>query len=471
MLKHNFRHFPNLRKKFVFVFFSIFLLLFFQYYFFPSFISMPVLITIVKTEFIIIYTAALILSARISGYMSVYTLFLFTSFLFNYSRLFLDYFSDYSITDGDLFNDIVLSNNSVLELLYLVLFYLLAATLSFLIFYKKSYLNLKQNLFFVRLGKKIILALAIPLLLLSFLQLKYILDAGYLSIFNGDALKFKYNALTNLITRIVYFGYLLFLSGIPKRKEFIRISLFFISISFLSALKGQRGSFLLLIVYSLWYYHNIYNIKFNLFKGLKITAIILFFSQVIVLVRSSSASDEVDVLNLPYEFLRLNGISIMVPAYIIEFKTSLVNNGIPYLFTPIYDYFYRIFIDSQVFYEGRTNALLTVSNYLSNQLIYFINPPAYYAGMGTGTSYLAEFYDFGGLFLGSLSLFILIYFIMRWEYFLFSKRAIIFLSPVVVSRFIYMPRDSFFKIINDFLLLLMVFIFFNFLYKIKIKKL
>jgi len=457
------------RRLYVIQYLLLVVLLTIQYNSYSSILSNSSLLFLLKTEFIVVFLYTIFLSARISGYMSVYTLFLTFSFLFNYSRIFLDYFSSFTINDGDLFNWITLSNSTVVELIYLVLFYLLSATIAFLIFYKKKELCLPKNNGFVNLGKNIIYLLAIPSVIMNILVLKFILSQGYLALFNGEVLDYKYSWIGNVLARLNYFGYLLFLSGIPDKKQFMKVTRLFLVIIFISALKGQRGGFLLLLIYSIWYYHNIYGFKFNLRKAFKISTIVLVFSQFIVVFRSNVTS-KLEVLNIPYEFLKANGVSLLVPAYLIEYKTSFVNNGTPYLFTPIYDYFYRIFIDSSVFYEGRTDELLKVSNYLSNQLIYFINSYSYYAGFGTGTSYLAEFYDLGGLFFGSFYLFILVLFVMKWEVWLFSNRIILFLSPIVVTRFLYMPRDSFFKIVNDIFLLLVVYYVFNFFIKTKLKK-
>lgn len=469
MLKNRFFNLSYFRRILVLLFFLIFLLFFLQYFGLPYFTSITEILLILKIEFILLFSIILIISSKISGYLSVFSMFLFCSFLFNYGRIFLDFFTDFNINEGDLFSNITISDKTILELLYLIIFYLLAATLAFLIFYKKKNVVLKQNYFFVKTGKRIILTLTIPLVILTILQLKFILQVGYLAIFSGEVADFKYNSLINLVTRIVYFGYLIFLAGIPNKKDFIRISYLFLGISLIIALKGQRGAFMLLLVYIIWYYHNIYDVRFNLKKGFIITVFVLIISQIVLVVRSANTHDELSVVNIPYEFLRLNGISILIPAYLIEFKSSFVNEGVPYLFTPIYDYFYRIFVDSQIFYEGRTYDLITTSNYLSNQLIYFINRPAYYAGMGTGSSYLAEFYDFGGLFFGSFCFFILVSLIMKWEYLLFSNRTILFLSFIVVSKFIYMPRDSFFKIVNDILSLFVIFIVFTYLKKLQFK--
>jgi len=440
----------------IIIFVSLYIFIFLEYLFINNIYQKDTVIHILEIELFMIYLYALIISIYKSGYISIFSLFLFFSYLFNYTRVFLDLFTEYDLSKSDLFHHVKLKQLTEIELLYLLIFFLIASTLAFILFYKKNKLLLSRKKEYMKFGKIIILSVTIPLIYINIQTFKFILIHGYLSVFNGEIESSSYYTLGIILTRIAYFGFFIFLSGLPNKNNFNKIVLLFLIIAFFDALKGQRGPFLLISIYSIWYYHNIYNIKFNIKKGILIIFGVLAFSQLIVYYRSEK--ELFDIWEIPYEFMRLNGISLIIPAYMIEYKDSFINDDIPYLFAPIYDYFYRIFIDNDVFYQGRTKELLNVSNYLSIQLIYFINPEGYYVGFATGSSYLAEFYDFGGLFLGSLSLFILVSLIMFFEKKLFKYRLILFLSPIIVTKFIYMPRDSFFKIINDIPLLTVIYL-------------
>lgn len=421
------------------------------YYF--NIINNSIFFFILKIEWFLLYIYALTLSIKYSGMISIYSIFLILSFTFNYSRIFLDLFTSYNIKYTDLFSRIILSMDTLNNLMLLIINFLLFSLLAFLIFYKQKPIRLKTNKLFINLGKRGIIFLFIPLIFIYLNELQYVWKHGYISLFNGDLAKHS-SILSVILPRLIFFSFLLFLAGIPEKKVFLKYSYIYLIILFMDALKGQRGEFLVTVIFILWYYHTIYNIKFNIKKSFFIFIGILLFSQLLLLIRSNM---EVNLLDIPYEFFRLNGISINVTAYLIEGGEDLESKGIPYLFSPIYDYFYRIFVDRDIFYASPSVELLSVSNNLSRHTMYYINSTAYFNGNGTGSSYLAEIYDFAGIWIGGIVMFLITAIVLTIENKLKNNRFILFIAPIILIHYIYMPRSSFFKFIDELFLLLIIY--------------
>ncbi len=436
------------------------------FYFADDFSNIQLIV--LEYTWLVLYIFALYSSVQLSGLMSIFSMFLILSFVFNYGRIFLDLFTDFDLSYVDLFHHIKLSLSTEIELLGMIIIFLSFSLLTFLLFYKKSSLALTHNKKLMQTAISIMIFSSVPLIYNYIIEFKYILTHGYLSIFTGELHRNSMTILPQIFPRLMTFGFMLFLAAIPHKKEFKRYVFLYIFVVFLSALKGQRGELLLTLIYLIWYYHNIYHVKFNKKIGVLTLVGILFLSQFAITLRSDY---ETNLLEIPYEFLRLNGISICVPSYLIEYKETFKSEGVPYIFAPIYDYFYRVFIDRSVFYSGPSIDLVNTSNYLSFNLTYYINETAYFLGHGTGTSYLAEFYDLGGIYFGAFALSILIYLMMKWEYYLYRVRWIMFLSPIVVSQFLYMPRDAFFKIIDNVIIYSLMYIILKIFLRIRERKL
>ncbi|MEZ8379133.1 O-antigen polysaccharide polymerase Wzy [Vibrio splendidus] len=413
----------------------------------------------------VIYAFACVMSVRYSGYVSVFSIFLILSFVFNYGRIFLALFTNYEMEYTDLFFTTYIYKETQIELLQLVIFCLLASLFAFFLYYRKSKLSISHSPELMKVGSLLMLFSAVPLSFNYILEFRYIISHGYLSIFTGEMSRNTHTFLPTLFPRFFTIGFMLFLASIPPISKFKKMAFFYLVVIFLSALKGQRGEFFLNIIYIVWYFHSMYSVKFSLKKGLLIVSFLLVFSQLALFFRSGI---EANILDVPYEFIRLNSISINVPIYLIQYKDELIRNGVPYIFAPIHDYFYRIFVDRAVFYAGPSPELLEVSNYLSYHLIHFVNETAFYMGNGTGTSYLAEVYDLGGLYFGSIVMFFLTLFALFWEKKAFSSRYFNFMSFIVLSQFMYMPRDAFFKIVDNIIIYSLIYLIV--IYFIKLRK-
>jgi hypothetical protein len=203
--------------------------------------------------------------------------------------------------------------------------------------------------------------------------------------------------------------------------------------------------FLMLFLYTR---NNLSKIKTINIIPIIFSVFILFFS--VEFIRSSN--DQKNKFELIDQF-KYTSLPAEVSLFVIEYNQSgFKNTSIPYFFTPLVDYFNRAFniVDEDVFTKGRTIELLDKSNYLSNQLTFYLSKASYLAGFGTGSSIIAELYDifnhrnfmiFSGLF------FIMIFTIEKK-----SNKNIYFkvFWLVIFMSFIFSPRDSFLKFFQNF---------------------
>lgn len=445
-------------------YFIIFILiaLWVQYFFIQAYSGdTSFFVEILKVEWLIAYIYALFIALQYSGLISYYSIFLYLSFIFNYGRIFLDVFTSYELKYTDLFTRIVLTIDTEIELLQLIISVLLFSLLSFVTFYKRNQMQLTEDSFFVKVGAYTVVLTSIPLSVIYLDELKFVILHGYISIFNGELEKSS-TLISTLLPRISFIGFMIFLSGMPKKELFLKISTLYLLITIFDSLKGQRGAVLLVFILLIWFYHKAYEVSFSIKKGIVIIAVALSMSQYLLITR---ATTETTIIDIPYAFLKSNGTSVSIPAYLIQFKEDLSSEGVPYFFAPVYDYFYRIFVDREVFYNGASSELLNTSNYLSYHLTNYINPDAFIFGNGTGTSYLGELYDLGGVFFSGFIMYIIVFLVIKWIALAEYKRYFWLLTPVLVQHFIYMPRGSLMNLIDHFFIFTVIYILFILLKK------
>ena len=298
---------------------------------------------------------------------------------------------------------------------------------------------------------KLLLKIIFPItLLLNIYSLNLILTSGsYLSIFNGT---FEGDFLYNLSYKLQIFYnslYIIFLASNNSLKSLNKYSKYYFINLLIFTLRGQRAMFLLFLILYLYIRNN--NSKIRIKNILPIFASVLVLFIFVEYFRADDSQknkfevvDQFKFASLPAE----------VPLFLIEYnKNGFVNNSTPYFFTPIVDYFNRRLdiVNEDVFLQGRTIELLNKSNYLSNQLTYYLSKPAYLAGFGTGSSIIAEFYDMFNhrYFMILIGLFFLI--IFKTEK--LSNNNIYFkiLWLVIFMSFIFSPRDSFLKFFQNFI--------------------
>lgn len=406
---------------------------------------------------------AYIASVHISNSLSIYPIFLVLSCLFLYSRVFLEFvISDYDFGYCTLFDRVLLSAYEKERILWMIQMAIFFPTIIFLYIYQKNtsvfLYGHKRSLFQAGIY---ILLLTFPIVIYNLLlDALYIYTNGYLSIFNGDLRENSGAIFGTLFNRLLIFGFYCMFASYLNQKQFNYVALAFLIFVILGALKGQRGELFLSIIFLFWYQITVLGRKFNYFKLFLLTSFLIFSGQLFVVLRSGYS---LNIFEVPFQFFHLNGTSICVTGYLLRSPELLNPDGVPYLFSPVVDFFKRMFLDSSIFYSGPTQERLDASNYLSWQLTSYISPEAYYQGHGTGTSFLAEFYSLGGL-LGVIfwsSIFLLV--ALKIEKNVPRSRFMLFIAPIVLMAYVYMGRGSMVKAIDDLIPYGIMFIILNFL--------
>ena len=166
-------------------------------------------------------------------------------------------------------------------------------------------------------------------------------------------------------------------------------------ISFLSALKGQRGGIVSLIIICIFWYKKKYNVKI---KAKKILLTCLVIGILIVgidsirtgygVVRTNSESNTPEMI---IDILLEQSRSRMVPMLVMD--RELQYRHYPFVFSPLFTPYYAI-----KYGTDQTSEVAINTNDISSVAMYNISPSVYLYGGGTGGSFLAEAYDLCGYF-------------------------------------------------------------------------
>lgn len=446
----------------ILLYFQILLLIIF---FFFSFFNLDV--TFYKKFLILIFIEVFIISFK-KGFLNVYQIFLITLFFFNVGRVFIDIFLKINMNLCTLYLNGVLSEKTVFILLKMYILFLIVSSIAFL-----SMSNTKIKIEHSKFkNHKYIKYIFYILLFLSFLKIVKIIQFvylhGYLSLFNGEISSLNF---LRGITIICEAMFIVLIYNSNSKKEFLYYTfnmLVFIYIP--KILTGQRGPTILFILFMIYFYNTKYKIE-NKRKIFFLGLIFIPIMQSIVLYRDYKQISFFNLFDIEtfLGVLYQQSVSILIPAYVVEFKEELIyNHKYPYLLS----YFVDIFKDTG---NGQNIKKIINGNYLGDQLTYFISPNLYLSGGGTGTSIIAELLDLSKLNYILFSIYSFIY--IRISLFvekIKEKNILIFtISYFYLQSFIYSPRDSIGKIVSNILYHIVFVLFFYylnvFLYKFRRK--
>jgi oligosaccharide repeat unit polymerase len=389
---------------------------------------------------VLIFTRILLIVTRKYGFNSIFVFFIFNFGVFLYSRVFLDFLGFIDFGWADKWNYFEFSNSVKFELLFLLGF-------SFQFIFIGYNLPIKSSIKPVRLSNlprlesyaKNIFLLSCPSLIYKyFLQFKFVLANGYLSLYNGSIQSLKYPNWTYGSGFLVEMSFAIFLASMPKKRTYVIYSSIYMFLQILDVLKGGRSKLFLPLMFVLWFYYKFYgkSIRVNLLKLSSYGVALILVSQALLMFRDSNnvAFDSDSFSSLLVYFFQQQGVSILVPGYLIHYRAEFVNESLPYILYPL-DLFDKFSEQSLEYIEN------TLS--LGSKLTYFLSAEDYLGGQGIGSSYLAELLDLGylGVFIGSL---VLGFLIKQFDKSIIYSRYLVFLSYILFESIVYMPRASFF---------------------------
>ncbi len=394
-----------------------------------------------------------------TGRFSLTSQFVFLTALFLGSRFFLTVLNpSYPIEECFLFSRTVLTPDQLFEMSLTYVVMMFGVTLG-IVFSKPvpSIESIVRPLPLKPFSQIALLVLA-PLLLIMIYNSGALLAAlfqhGYVAFFRNPENYLATGFAPHVISRLVMICIAVYLYSAPERIGFAVLALI-LFIGLLGSATGQRAPLFLAAILVIWLIatYNKSNVDFLRLATLGFGLIVI--AQSMITLRSGYSYS---LLEMPREFLHINGISICTLGYVVAYP-ELTAPGTPnYLLAPINDFFFRLFGGRDLFYLERSQEILDASGYLSYHLTYVVNPAAFFAGNGTGTSFIAEFYaSFGSTFIifPSIALGALLTYFDRN---VMRNRFLLLMLPMVIYQIVYSPRDAIFKSIDNFVPLLLIFV-------------
>lgn len=251
----------------------------------------------------------------------------------------------------------------------------------------------------VRYLSRKLLLLTFPVALLLTLEKVYlVLTMGYVAMYVDFQSSFPY--FVTLIGGWFYHAFYIFLATLPSKKEAKIPLAFYVTISILSLATGQRGSFVLGLLFVVMYLflRNILQTGDGRWIGRRgIIAILvslpLMLSFLFLMVYIRSDRDRSMSENLLISFFYQQGVSAEVIGYTYDYE-KMFPDGKVYLLGDITDYF-RHNIFARLLFGAKSVGSQTIEhamedNSLDATLTYLVKPEMYLAGGGLGGCYVAE---------------------------------------------------------------------------------
>jgi oligosaccharide repeat unit polymerase len=209
-----------------------------------------------------------------------------------------------------------------------------------------------------------------------------------------------------------------------RRLQLALVTVLILISSVSELLIGLRGKVFLLLL-TIWYLHKLKNGKG--FSLVTLSAVAAVFS--IVAISSAAFREERVTSNFdPIQFVAAQGISMGVTEVAIDH----VENFRPFASSYFINEFKQGFISGAAFHDHQN---------FDNDLSLYLNADAFRFGFGTGSSYLAESFVFGGIVgvgLASLG----VGFLLRWMHHVEGGFYGAVVLALILPSVIYMPRSS-----------------------------
>ena len=418
----------------------------------------------------IVYIYTFVTGKIYLDWLNSYMVFLYTLFLFNFTRIFLDIVGYREFGWATKFANYYFFNDVRIEIINVFIIVLLFTHLGFFIGIinekeeeLKSRITLKNRKIYTDFGMFLFIVALPALAYKMFIQLKVILQAGYEAYYTGILKGVDYPFFTKGSGTIMTIGFLIFLISIPSKKKFLTVSSLYLMVKLLDSFKGARAIFLTQLLFIMWYYAKVYGIRIKAKTMVKLVGFTVIFSQILVSIRSKKIFS-LDLINTIYNFLFSQGVSYLVLGYTINFKHNIVGHGsYPYI------------LQGLLGFQPQSLETLETTNSLADRLTYYLNSGAYLKGEGIGSNYIAEMYDLGYIWLIIISILLGIA-IIKYEKYVVKNRFLLLTSYYFIPNLFYIPRGSFFGegLIKNMAMLIAVYVLvfsFDYMYrKIEEKK-
>lgn len=250
---------------------------------------------------------------------------------------------------------------------------------------------------------------------------------GYLSIYlNREGLLASVDPVTRLLAFVTGIAFVLIFLFEPSRRRTFWITFTYFVVSALDLLIGLRGEVFTLLL-TLWFINNLKKHKSFRFSRLIIPIFLLVY---LAMISANFRENQSVQLLSPLGFVAEQGISMQVTEAVVGFRNEFVRSPSHYLL-----------IELETPFSGKSQVREPQGESLAGDLTQFLSPVAASQGYGTGSSYIAESYLFGGFF-GVILLSLLLGWGLSWIH--SNSGSIVggILLAYMTPTFIYLPRTA-----------------------------
>lgn len=406
-----------------------------------------------ELQLAVIYFFALIQSFIKFGIFNCYSIFLLTTGLFNFMKIFLGWMIGDNYREAYSLIHINLPENVVQEMLILYGSFLIALHCTYLFFWEKwrvkfetEHRKIVIDTSLLKLGKQVMFIFSIFALWRCYVEIEYILKNGQLIYLEGSS-GIPIPFLVRLFCIFFQVGYMMVLASLPPKNVFLKYSLFYLLTQLPYVMIGLRGVFVVVILFILWYLYTIYDYKISLKKILLPAATFIIFLQIVAITRVGEEVSHSIFMLLPL-FLTSQSQSMYVLGLYIQYKDSIMAHNSPFILDTL--------IGWMTGADGQSLEVLDARSSLGHQLVYSLNPDYYLSGMSLGTTNIAELYEFGilGVIIGGILYAI---FLARFALKVKYSRTWLLFSFFLFSSIALSPRAAYFPSLYSFIRILIVY--------------
>ncbi|RYL21704.1 O-antigen polysaccharide polymerase Wzy [Acinetobacter piscicola] len=322
-------------------------------------------------------------------WVSIYSLFFFTTLIFICSRFFVNFLGDwnYGIDELDFFIYKKLGGAEFSQLFYLIIIIIISLELGYYfsrILLKKNdeidFNLLKFNGYFL-----VVLSLLIwiPLLYSAITSFFKVSSSGYTELYSSQLSSYGFDFFSLLYTfSLVLTGIYLNQSNKVSRLFFVFLMGVYYFILFLS---GIRGGFICYLLFIMWYingyglFQKYSNIKLMLYL-MGLGGVVIFLFKMISL-RTLDDNNSLGLILSIQDFLYSQGVTLLV------FYESIILEDYP-----IIPYFQNFIPGFSFFYSQLIEPIDGYNKNFGQYLSYELNPIAYQNGYGLGWSIFSDLY-------------------------------------------------------------------------------
>lgn len=235
-------------------------------------------------------------------------------------------------------------------------------------------------------------------------------------------------------------AFYLLVASCPPKKVFIKYVLIYFITLIPILLMGERGEVIVPIIFTIWYMHTYFKIKINYLKLGILAFVIMAVAYILTFTRLGVDVGQLSGIIILFGFLETSATSFKLLGYYVTFKSKIADHTYPFVFDSL--------IAGLTGASGQSLETLNVRSSIGHQLVYYLNPNYYLAGASTGTSFVAECYEFGllGVIIGAL---VLAMFIVYMDYRMRRSHYLMVFLYLLFSMIILSPRGGLFVGLYD----------------------